>query len=93
MTKTIARLWMGDLAPIEYFGRSNAELRRLWSLTERNWKTLEETLDPAQKDLAKRYAESAEECDRVCQEQAFCDGFCLGSRLMAEALTGGSEGL
>ena len=40
-------------------------------------------------ELAEKYKDCAEEYITVAKEQAFCDGFCLGTKIVVEALTHG----
>ncbi|MGM9574386.1 MAG: DUF6809 family protein [Oscillospiraceae bacterium] len=87
MTKTIAQLWNGELEPVRYSGLNNPEIKQLEALTQRNGERLEESLDEKAKELLERYNDCIKEYMTVLNEQSFCDGFCLGTKLAAEAMT------
>ena len=86
MTNTIIRLWHGELEPSSYTGMNDPELRQLERLLQRNGERLEEYLDEKRKALFEKYFNCIEEYITVLCEQSFCNGFCLGTRLAAEAL-------
>lgn len=91
MTHTIAQLWNGNLEPVNYLGRNNPEMKKLESLIQRNFEKLEVNLDEKEKKVFERFNESMNEYVLVCSEQAFCDGFCLGAKIVAEALNGAEQ--
>lgn len=93
MSKTIAQLWNGNLDPVRYSGRTNQEMKQLEVLLQRNLDTLEEALNDPQKKLFEKYNTQMDEYLIVANEQAFCDGFCLGARMMAEAFSGSEQQL
>lgn len=86
MTNTIVRLWRGDLEPVSSSGTNDPELKELERLLQRNGERLEEYLDEKGKALFEKYFDCVEEYISVLCEQAFCNGFCLGTKLAAEAL-------
>ena len=88
MTKTIAKIWNGKLDPVRNLGENNPEMKQLGALIQRNLKKLEETLDEHQKELFEKYDACISDYMVVISEQAFCDGFSLGSKIIAEALCG-----
>lgn len=87
--KTIAKLWNGELEPVRYSGMNNQEMKQLWSLVQRNFEEPEKSIND--KDLLKKYDDSINEYIILTAEQAFCDGFCLGTKLTAEAINGAEE--
>lgn len=87
MTNTIVRLWHGDLEPVSSSGTNDPELKELERLLQRNGERLEEYLDEKGKALFEKYYDCVEEYIAVLCEQAFCNGFCLGTKITAEALT------
>lgn len=87
MTNTIVRLWHGDLEPVSSSGTNDPELKELEHLLQRNGERLEEYLDEKGKALFEKYFDCVEEYISVLCEQAFCNGFCLGTKITAEALT------
>ena len=86
MTNTIVRLWHGELEPVSSSGTNDPELKELERLLQRNGERLEEYLDEKGKALFEKYYNCVEEYISVLCEQSFCNGFCLGTRLAAEAL-------
>ena len=50
MTKTIARLWNGDLEPAKHVGKNNEEAKELQRLIQRNGERLEKHLDQKAKE-------------------------------------------
>lgn len=89
MMQTIKALWNGDIAPCEHCGSRDAEVNALIGLMERNREKLCEGLTELQKDVFQKYIDCAEEYLLRISELAFCDGFSLGSRLIAESLVNG----
>ena len=88
MTKTIAELWCGNIDPISRSGRNNEKLKSLEKLITRNSDKLSESLDQKQRELFEKYNDCMDEYLFNSCEQAFCDGFSLGARILAEALIG-----
>ena len=91
MTNTIANLWNGNLEPIRYLGQNSKEIKQLENLLERNQEKLEETLTEISKKLFEKYNDCMNEYILLTTEQAFCDGFCLGVKIISEALNGAEE--
>lgn len=91
MTKTIAELYNGNLVPIKNLGRFNNEIKQLETLMEKNLETLEKELSEEQKVYFSRYAGNINEYMLLSCEQAFCDGFCMGAKITAEALYGAEK--
>lgn len=87
--KTIAKLWNGEIEPVRYSGVNNREMKQLWNLVQKNFKKLEHSVE--EKDLLKKYDACINEYIILTAEQAFCDGFCLGTKLTAEAINGAEE--
>ena len=86
MTKTIARLWNGTLDPAKYSGADNSELKQLEQLIQRNGESLEESIDKKAEEIFEKYIDCVNEYIVLCNEQAFCDGFSLGAKIITEAL-------
>lgn len=87
--KTIAKLWNGELEPVRYSGMNNREMKRLWGLIQKNFEELEHSI--AEKELLKRYDDSINEYIILTAEQAFCDGFSLGAKIVSEAINGAEK--
>lgn len=86
MTKTIATLWSGNIDPIRYLGENSYKIKRLEDLKERNSEKLDEVLDESAKRMFEAYTDCVNEYISLIAEEAFCDGFCLGTKITAEAL-------
>lgn len=86
MLQTISDLWNGNIAPCEHCGAHDAQGKDLIHLMERNREVLCGELSAAQKETFQKYIECSEEYLFRMMELAFCDGFCLGSKLVMEAL-------
>lgn len=87
MTQTITDLWNGNIAPCEHCGSHDKEANHLIGLMERNREALHEGLTAAQRETFQKYIDSSEEYLLRMLELAFCDGFCLGSKLVMESLS------
>lgn len=90
MSNTIAQLYRGQLEPKNILGNGNVEMRRIEILIENNYKKLKENLNEETKVILEKYSQCIDEYIVLISEQAFCDGFCLGTRISAEAV-GGAE--
>ena len=86
--KTIAQLWNGNLQPIVRSGINNRQIKELEELMRRNIEELEEGLTDQQKEVFSVYSDCIEEYLVLTNEQSFCDGYSLGTKLTVEALTG-----
>lgn len=86
--QTITDLWNGNIAPCEHCGSHDAEVNHLIGLMEQNRDNLCEGLTELQKETFQKYIGCSEEYLLRMLELAFCDGFCLGSKLTAESLAG-----
>ncbi len=92
MSNTISQLYRGQLEPESVLGNGNIELRKTEIMLENNFKKIKENLDEATIQLLDKYRECMNEYIILISEQAFCDGFCLGTRIVSEAV-GGAERL
>ena len=87
MTDTIGQLWNGILEPVRYLGKNNPEIKQLENLLQCNLKNLEGNLNERLKGLLEKYNDCINEYIALTNEQAFCDGFCLGTKITVESLT------
>lgn len=85
MTKTISQLWNGDLAPIQDLESHNPELKALDQAIQHTFEELEETLQDPHLSRFRTYNDSVGEYIAATCEQAFCEGFSLGLKLLSEA--------
>lgn len=86
MAQTIVDLWNGNITPCERCGAHDNEVNELIDLMERNRLDLNQGLTEAQKESFQKYIDCSDEYLLRMLELAFCDGFCLGGKLVAEAL-------
>lgn len=86
MHQTIIELWRGNIAPYEHCGSRDEEATQLLELMEQNREVLCKGLTAAQAEIFHRYISCADDYLLRMTEIAFCDGFCLGGKLAAEAL-------
>lgn len=91
MTQTIRQLWNGALEPVRYSGLNNPEIKKLEHLLQRNGEKLEENLSEKANEAFEKYNDCVKEYITELCEQSFCDGFCLGAKISAEALTAYSD--
>lgn len=87
MTKTISQLWSGNLDPIMRLGKNNLEIAKMEKLMSDNCCNLKEKLNEDTKEILEKYIDCVNDYVLLISEQSFCDGFCLGTKISAEALT------
>ena len=85
--QTLEALWNGEIAPGQTNGVYDPQMEHLTVLMDRNREKLEKLLTQHQRELFERFTDCADEFQYLTAVQAFCDGFCLASKLMTEALT------
>lgn len=88
---TISKLWSGQLEPIVYLGKNNRKLHEQENLIASNLENLENILDRRGAELLEKYRISMEEYISKACEQSFCDGYCLATKITAEAFIGTDE--
>lgn len=88
---TIAQLWNGEIEPVLHLGKNDTEIKKLEELIRINFEKLEKSLDDPLKERLENYRDCLDEYTVLISEQAFCSGFCLGTRLTAEAFTAENE--
>lgn len=84
--QTIMDLWNGNIAPCEHCGAHDEDANQLIGLMERNRERLCADLTEAQKETFQKYIDCSEEYLLRMLELAFCEGFSLGGKLIAEIL-------
>lgn len=87
MTKTISALWGGNLDPVKHLGEYNLEINKMEKLMSDNYDKLKAKLNDETKEILEKYAECVNDYGLLISEQSFCDGFCLGTKISAEALS------
>ena len=85
MDNILEELWYGNIAPWEHSTRNDREYKELAALLCRNRDRLTEGLTEAQKELLDQYDECQNELSAKTEKNAFTQGFCLGTRLLAAA--------
>lgn len=82
--QTMKDLWNGNIAPCEHCGSHDPEIKGLMGLIERNREKLSSGLTEAQMETFQKYMDCSDEYLLRMLELAFCDGFCLGGKLVME---------
>lgn len=82
---TITELWNGNLKPVKTLGKNNEEIKHLEKLMQQNLNKLETVLNTNEKETFEKYNDCIEEYLTICCEQAFCDGFSLGVKIISES--------
>lgn len=91
MTKTIVELWNGNLNPIAYLATNNKEVKNLENLMQCNLEKLENSIDEKSQEIFEKYNDCINEYINILCEQSFCDGFCLGTKIVTESLNGAEQ--
>lgn len=86
MTSIITELCNGSLGAVGYTKQDTPEVRELERLMEQNLKKLQEGLNENEVEILRKYKSCIEEYMTVVTEQSFCCGFCVGTRILAEAV-------
>lgn len=86
MAGTIEKLWNGEIAPCEKCGSQDPEINDLLVLMRKNKETIYKELSPQQQKILEKYIDCSDEYVLRITEQAFCEGFCLASKLLTESL-------
>ena len=84
--QTIIDLWNGNIGPCEHCGSHDPQIRELLALMKRNREELSVGLTALQMEVFQKFLDCSNEYQLRMVELAFCDGFCLGEKLVAEAL-------
>lgn len=91
MTKTISELWSGNLNPITRLGMNNIEIEKMEKLMSDNYDKLKAKLNDETKEILEKYYDCVNDYVLLISEQSFCDGFCLGTKISAEALVSAEQ--
>ena len=87
MDNIITELWYGNIRPCEQANRGDEAFHELMSLVCKNQHALLDSLAPAQRELYEKYNQVCIEMEGAVARNAFADGFCLGARLFAAAMS------
>lgn len=91
MDEVIKELWYGNIAPFEKCGVHDPEINRILIRQEQNREQLQRISTEKQMELLQKYTDCAEEYLLLMMERAFCRGFQLGGRLLAECFYEGEN--
>ena len=91
MTKTISQLWGGNLDPVMHLGANNIEIGKMEKLMSDNFSKLKTNINDEQKEILEKCLDCVNDYVLLISEQSFCDGFCLGTKISAEALIVGEQ--
>lgn len=91
MTKTISELWSGNLDPVMRMGMNNTEIDKMEKLMSDNYSKIKSNINDEQKEVLEKYLDCVNDYVLLISEQSFCDGFCLGTKISAEALIAGEN--
>ena len=83
---TIRELFYGNIHPFERDIPKDSEEDRLNQLLNKHTATLKSTLSKQEADTLEKLKDALTEQSSLCECEGFINGFCLGVRLMAEAL-------
>ena len=86
MSRLLFDLFNGNLEPHSKVDDNDPRCKNLKMLIERHYDSLDKKLDKDEMETFKKYDECVSEYEYLITERAFCDGFCLGVRLVAEAM-------
>ena len=84
MESEIKKLWNGNIQPCVGCGKENYDINCTLELIEKIGEKLQQNLSEEQKKTFERFNSNMEEYISLMTEQAFFDGFALGSRIMTE---------
>lgn len=87
MKHTIEDLWNGNITSAEKCGVGDPEIENLIILMDRHRELLCKKLGQTHRDIFEKYTDCSEEYVCLISKCAFTEGFCLGCKLMAEALS------
>ena len=86
MSKTIIKLFNGELEPVAYIGKDNYEMKNLFHLIETTFEKLENSLEENNKNLFEEYHNYIQKYIILSGEESFSAGYCIGTKITAEAL-------
>lgn len=87
MNNSIAQLWNGNIAPINGLGKNNYEAEQLEELIDHILKGFGEGLTKQQEEQFEKLVNNANEYISMITQEAFCDGFSVGTKLIIDAMT------
>jgi len=88
MKTTIEKLWFGQLAPIEAFGKNNPEIKRMERLMSDRLVRIQEALNGKHNDLYNEFYDVLYDYISEATKQSFCEGYFLATKITAEAFLG-----
>ncbi len=86
MSRILIELFNGNIEPHSKVEDNDPRCRNLRRLMEGHLDTLEAKLSGGERAVFEKYNECLNEYEYLITERAFCDGFCLATRIVAEAM-------
>ena len=87
MNNSIAQLWNGGIAPADGLGKNNYEIEQLTELIDHILEGFENSLTKEQEKQFEKLVNNVNEYISMITEEAFCDGFSVGTKLLADAMS------
>ncbi len=87
MNNSIAQLWNGGIAPINGLGKNNYEIEQLIELIDHILEGFSEELTKQQEKQFEKLVHNVNEYISMVTQEAFCDGFSVGTKLFVDAIT------
>ena len=91
MTNIIADIWNGNLSPSRALGENDPSVKELEELIRRNKQRLADELKGESVKRFEVYNDGIDEYISAVCEQAFCDGFSYGAKIVSEAFNNVEE--
>lgn len=85
MSKYIEKIWTGEISPVEFTKQQSREYEEKGRLFLEKMEEFEEILDEKQNEEFQVLSRRIDTFINESAKQAFCQGFSLGSCIMAEA--------
>ncbi len=91
MQTLITELFYRNVKLAQQVENENTDVRNTELLMQRNFENLAESVNATQLQRLDAYKDCAEEYALLLAEQSFYDGFCMGTKMIAEALIYGTK--
>lgn len=86
MSRIFIDLFNGNIELYSKVEDNDPRCKNLRRLMQRHLDTLEAKLREDERTVFEKYNECLNEYEYLITERAFCDGFCLATRIVAEAM-------
>ena len=88
---TLEDLYYGNISPHERYIKRGSRVDHLVKLICKNEEELNSTLTEKQKETFEKFKDCTSELSSITEREAFCSGFILATRIMAEVMQGLEE--